>query len=230
MKKEIVLGMVTLLVIVTAAGTGTAVVTWSRQVAKTQKQYTVVIDPGHGGVDPGKVGVHEEKEKDINLEIALRLKELLEKEKYTVIMTRETDQGLYQETDSNKKLADLQARCALINDSNVDIAVSIHQNSYPDGSVKGAQVFYQTSSEQGKILADTLQNQIITDIADGNKRTSKANDNYYMLLHTSVPMVIVECGFLSSPEEAALLCDTAYQQKMAQAIADGIDAYLTQNH
>lgn len=189
---------------------------------------TVAIDAGHGGFDPGKVGVNNALEKDINLSIALKLKKLLEDKNINVIMTREEDIGLYQKTDSDKKGADMRKRVSIINSSNAIIAVSIHQNSFRQESSKGAQVFYYENSKEGKILAEILQERIKKSIGDGNKRLARPNTNYFMLRKTNCPLVIVECGFLSNWSEAKLLCDEAYQDKMAWAIQLGILEYINQ--
>lgn len=196
---------------------------------KEKEKKVIVIDPGHGGFDPGKVGVNEVLEKDINLKISLLLKDVLESEGYEVLMTRTEDCGLYSSTDSNKKRADMQKRVEIINSSNAVLAVSIHQNSFEQESSKGAQVFYHQESEKGKILGETLQETIKSIIADGNHRVAKSNDSYYMLRKTQCPLVIVECGFLSNQAEAKLLTEDEYQKKMAGAIRDGIKKYLEQN-
>ena len=196
---------------------------------KEKEKKVIVIDPGHGGFDPGKVGVNEVLEKDINLKISLLLKDVLESEGYEVLMTRTEDCGLYSSTDSNKKRADMQKRVEIINSSNAVLAVSIHQNSFEQESSKGAQVFYHQESEKGKILGETLQEIIKSVIADGNHRVAKSNDSYYMLRKTQCPLVIVECGFLSNQAEAKLLTEDEYQKKMAGAIRDGIKKYLEQN-
>lgn len=187
---------------------------------------TIVIDAGHGGFDPGKVGVNNALEKEINLAIAVKLKTLLEQNDVQVIMTRETDEGLYQESDSNKKNADLKKRVEIINSSDAVIAVSIHQNSFPQESSKGAQVFYHSKSQEGKILSEIIQEQIKESIGDGNHRVAKSNESYYMLKKTEIPLVIVECGFLSNWKEAELLVDDTYQAKMAWAIHLGIMNYI----
>lgn len=186
---------------------------------KIQKeQYVIVIDPGHGGRDPGKVGINNALEKDINLSIAFKLKNLLELNDIEVIMTREEDVGLYSDSDSNKKNADLNARVDMIKNNKADMAVSIHQNSFTEEYVKGAQVFYHAQSEKGKQLANIMQEQIVETMADGNHRKAKSNSNYYMLKKTECPFVIVECGYMSNIREAALLCEEEYQEKMAWAI------------
>lgn len=196
---------------------------------KEEKQLAIVIDPGHGGKDPGKVGINNALEKDINLSIALKLKNLLESNDIKVIMTRQEDMGLYSPEDSNKKRTDMLARVTMIKDCQADLAISIHQNSFTEEYVKGAQVFYHTKSEQGKLLAEILQGQIITTMADGNHRKAKADNNYYMLKNTACPLVIVECGYLSNIREAGLLLEESYQERMAYAIHLGIMRYINQS-
>ena len=189
----------------------------------------VAIDSGHGGIDPGKIGVGGIYEKDINLAIAVRLKKLLEQSGITVIMTRSDDSGLYDDNDTNKKAADMKKRCSIINESKADVAISIHQNSYVSESSKGAQVFYYKKSEEGKKLAGIIQRYMLEKVDSSNKRVEKADSTYYMLLHTSVPTVIVECGFLSNPGEADKLNNDSYQQKIAHAIHGGVIEYLTEH-
>ena len=193
----------------------------------TENSYTktVVIDPGHGGMDSGKVGINGRYEKEINLEISIHLKEYLEKEGFKVYLTRDSDAGLYLDSDSNKKASDMKKRCDIIYSEKADIAVSIHQNSFTDEAVRGAQVFFYTHSEEGKKLANIIQ-ESIKNIADpDNTRTEKANDSYYMLINTKCPTVIVECGFLSNREEADRLSQEEYQILIAKAIGEGIKAY-----
>lgn len=193
-------------------------------VGGTQK--CVVIDAGHGGDDPGKVGINGAKEKDVNLEIAKLVKGYLEANDVKVVMTRETDAGLYQAGTSNKKVQDMKNRIAMIDKAAPDITVSIHQNSYPEEYVHGAQVFYYDGSPHGKELAEMLQKQLVKRADPENKRQVKSNDSYYLLKKTSVPIVIVECGFLSNGSEAAKLCTEEYQKKIAWAIHMGILQYL----
>ncbi len=188
----------------------------------------IVIDPGHGGRDPGKVGINNTLEKDINLSISLKLKNLLEMNDIKVVMTRSEDVGLYSEGVSNKKRADMLARVDTIKNANADLAISIHQNSFPEEYVKGAQVFYHVQSEKGKLLAEILQDQIVKTIADKNHRQAKSNDNYYMLKNTQCPLVIVECGYLTNYREASLLLDENYQERMAYAIHLGIMRFINE--
>jgi N-acetylmuramoyl-L-alanine amidase len=190
---------------------------------------TVAIDAGHGGFDPGKVGINNALEKVINLSIAYKLKSLLEQNDILVIMTREDDNGLYQKSVGNKKREDMKKRVAIINSSDAVIAISIHQNSFTQESSRGAQVFYYQKSVDGKMLAEIIQEKIKKSLKDGNKRAAKSNDSYYMLKQTNCPLVIVECGFLSNKKEANLLCDDYYQEKMAWAIHMGIMEYINDN-
>lgn len=147
---------------------------------KGGKKYKIVIDSGHGGIDPGKVGVNGAYEKDINLAIALCLKQELEDKDCEVVMTRETDTGLYNENDSSKKAADLKRRVELMNSVTPDAIVSIHQNSFTQESSKGAQVFYQTTSEEGKKFAEIMQKQLAASLDNSNKRVAKPNSDYYI--------------------------------------------------
>ena len=186
----------------------------------------VVIDAGHGGKDPGKVGVNEALEKDINLSIAKRLKVLLEQNDVVVVMTREEDKDLASEQATSRKNEDLRARANLVEETAPRVLVSIHQNSYPEADVDGAQVFYYGGSEQGKRFGLMVQEHLKSEIDDGNHRVAKANKDYYLLKKASCPAIIVECGFLSNPAEAALLVTEDYQQKVAFAIHLGIMEYI----
>lgn len=188
----------------------------------------VVIDPGHGGIDPGMLGVNNTVEKEINLQISYLLKEKLEEQGIRVILTRETDDGLYEESDGNKKIADMKKRCSIIARSGADVVVSVHQNSFSDSSVSGAQVFYYKHSVEGGKLAQCIQDAFKEQVDETNERKIKANDSYYMLIHTPCPTVIVECGFITNYEEAELLVTQEYQEKVAQAITSGVVEYLSQ--
>lgn len=188
--------------------------------------YTIVIDGGHGGSDPGKTK-GDVLEKDINLVVAGKLEKALKALGYNTVMTRTSDKGLYVETDTNKKRADLKKRCDIANSSGADICVSIHQNSFESSSVSGAQVFYYTYSPEGKTLATCLQQSFRENLDSGNKRVEKPDKTYYLLLHSKIPTVIVECGFLTNPSELKLLLDSDYQDKIVYAIIMGINKYFT---
>lgn len=155
------------------------------------KEICIVIDAGHGGADPGKVGVNDQLEKDINLKIAQKLKQFLQSEGIKVVMTREGEEGLYDESASNKKVQDMKRRLEVIESADPVLVVSIHQNSYHEEYVKGAQVFYYTTSEKSRGLAETLQEQLRI-LDPENKREAKGNDSYFLLKKTAKPIVIVE--------------------------------------
>ena len=183
----------------------------------------------HGGRDPGKVGIEGQLEKDINLSIALRLKEYLEASDVDVILTREDDNGLYPEGERNKKMSDMKKRCQIIEKAAPDLVVSIHQNSYHEESVSGGQVFYYKNSQKGKTLAEILQKRFNYVLGEKNSRQAKANGNYYLLLHVKPPIAIVECGFLSNRAEAAKLQDEVYQDRMAWTVHMGIMEFLNRD-
>ena len=221
-KKKIELFMVLFLLI------GAIVASWklseltagvSKETKKKKDEIVIVVDPGHGGEDPGKVGSNDVLEKDLNLKIAKKVIKLLEKEGVKIVTTREDDN-----VPTSKK-EDLEERIELINKTNPKLTVCIHQNSFPNASVKGAQVFYYTPSEEGKEAATIIQEELRT-VDTENQREIKANDTYYMLKNTKVPTIIVECGFLTNPEEAEKLVNDEYQDKLAKAVCDGIIKWL----
>lgn len=184
------------------------------------QRITVVLDPGHGSSDPGKVGVDGCLEKEINLQIALKVKSLLVSKGIEVEMTRIDDEGM-----AGSKVEDLKSRVDLINRVKPALAVSIHQNSYTQENVDGAQTFYFAHSENGEEAALILQEKLC-EVDGDNHRQAKANDTYYLLKKTKVPTVIVECGFLSNAEEAKKLQQDDYQMRMAEAVCEGICAFI----
>ena len=186
----------------------------------------VLIDSGHGGSDPGKIGIHQEKEKDINLQIAKRLKKKLEKNGVQVYMTREKDIDLSEKNGGNSKVQDLKKRCEMVREIQPDCVLSIHQNSYPEEAIHGAQVFYYEDSAEGKKLAEILQKHLVEGLDKTNRRQAKGNRTYYMLKKTEATLVIVECGFLSNDQEATLLTDEKYQNRVAKSICSGTLEYL----
>ena len=192
---------------------------------ESEEKIRIVIDAGHGGADPGKVGVNGALEKDINLEIARKLKIFLEAADYEVIMTRENENGLYDEGASNKKVQDMKRRMEIIEKADPLLVVSIHQNSYHEEPVKGAQVFYYTTSEKSKVMAGLIQDEL-KELDRENNRQAKGNDSYYLLKKTGKPIVIVECGFLSNYTEAEKLITSFYQEKLAFRIHMGIEKYV----
>ena len=197
-----------------------------KESAEKETRRTIVIDPGHGGNDPGKVGINNALEKDVNLAIALKLKKYLEEEDIEVVMTRQEDKGLYEETDSNKKVHDMKKRLAIMEEAKPTLVVSVHQNSYPEESVSGVQVFYYRDSTEGKNAALLMQEQMIETLKPDKERAAKENSTYYILKKTTVPTIIVECGFLSNTAEADRLVSEIYQERVAWAIHLGIMRYI----
>ena len=190
------------------------------QVSEIDKNHPViVIDPGHGGEDPGKVGVNDILEKDINLQISMKVRDLLEEVGIKVVMTREDDKV------PKRKKEDLGNRVELINKTKPTLALCIHQNSYTTPDIFGAQVFYHTKTEEAVDVA-TLVQESMRAIDPNNKREVKENDTYYMLKLSEVPTIIVECGFLTNPTEAQKLTTEEYQNDIAFAICEGIVKWL----
>ena len=185
-------------------------------------QKTVVIDPGHGGWDPGKAGKTGSDEKDINLDIAVELGRLLESGGYMVFFTRKADEAL-----GGTKREDMKMRILTSDDFDADIFISIHQNSFPSPKAKGAQVFYYDSSEKSRLLAECIQESLIENLDNTNTRTPKANRDYYILKNTKIPAAIIECGFLSNPEEEKNLNADEYRKKAAWAVYLGIVQYFS---
>ena len=192
----------------------------------TETKGIIIIDSGHGGIDPGVVGIGGLQEKEVNLEIARYLEKELKKEGYEVFLTRESDKGLYEEGSRNKKVQDMQNRCAMIQEKKPLLTVSIHQNSYEDQEVCGPQVFYYTHSVKGATLAKCIQEELNQQLQIENPRVEKANSTYYLLKRSEGILNIVETGFLTNPREAELLATKKYQQKCAKAICQGILKFL----
>ena len=192
-------------------------------------RFTVIIDAGHGGEDGGAVGANNALEKDINLSIALLVQERLEKAGTAVEMIRDTDISvgdLSLPTVAERKRSDIHYRTEFVNSRQDSILVSIHQNFFEQSKYSGAQMFYSTATPDSIRLAEAIRKCITEDLQPENKRENKPSDGIYLLDHVQAPAVIVECGFLSNPDEAALLCNSAYQEKMADAISSGIIRFI----
>lgn len=157
-------------------------------------KYIVAVDAGHGGIDPGKIGINGSLEKDINLAIATKLKECLEKEGVQVVMIREDEEGLYDSSVSNKKQDDMRKRCEKIDEATPEFTVSVHQNSYTSESVHGPQVFYYTHSKEGEAISKNIQDALNEQLQIDRPRETKANETYYLLKKTKNPTVIVEAS------------------------------------
>lgn len=204
----------------------------SPALAAAGEARTVVIDPGHGGPDGGAVGTNGNAEKDINLAISLKLRSFFEAGGFHVVMTREDDRSIYDEgsdTLREKKTTDIHNRLKIAQKYPHALFLSIHQNLYAESQYSGAQVFYSKNNPDAKLLAQSLQTTIRTLLQPQNDREVKeAGSNLYILYHATTPAVLVECGFVSNPEENAKLQTDAYQNQMAFSIYTGTLAYYAQ--
>lgn len=196
--------------------------------SNSKEDITILIDPGHGGIDGGAESQSGITEKNINLKIGLKLKNELQKQKYKVIMTREEDKGLYEDSGKirKKKIEDLNNRCKIKKDSKCNMFISIHLNMFPEPKYYGAQVWYSKNPESEK-LAKITQEILRCDLDSLNKRQEKPALDSYKVLRTndSMPSILVECGFLSNPEEAQKLNTDEYQYKIAQSLTKAINEY-----
>ncbi len=182
----------------------------------------IVIDAGHGGFDPGKVGQNDVYEKDINLAIAKKLQAYFEQSGATVIMTR-TNEGAIASTKND----DMRLRKEIINKAKADLVISIHQNSFEDKQVMGAQVFYY-NSDKSEMLANQIQEEMNVELNTKKAKNASVNDSYYILKATNIPAVICECGFLSNSEEGQLLVTSEYQERVAWSIYVGTINYFNE--
>lgn len=188
---------------------------------------TVVIDAGHGGIDAGVYGVNTNtKESDINLAISRYLKGYFTNAGFNCVLTRPTQAGLYGTTAKGFKMRDMQKRKQVIEEAGADMVISIHQNSCPLSSRRGAQVFYDKNSEAGLALATQVQN-ALNGMEECVKPSSPLVGDYYMLKCTPSASVIVECGFLSNPDDEKLLVSEDYQRAVAYAIFKGAVCYFS---
>lgn len=184
----------------------------------------IILDAGHGGWDPGKTGTSDSQdEKNINLAVMEKLQRYLEQGGATVYITRSTDEAL-----GESKRKDMAERKVIVDESEGDLLISIHQNAFPSASVKGAQVFYHESSPAGKQMAEVIQESLRTNVDEGNTRQAKSNKDYYILRAVEIPAVLVECGFLSNTNEEHLLNQEEYQEAIAWAIYLGVMEYYEQ--
>lgn len=197
-----------------------------------EKKSTIVVDAGHGGEDGGAVGVNGLVEKDINLAIALALAENLKANNFQVILVRDGDYSVGDQslsTVAERKRSDTKNRVRLVEETGECLLVSIHQNQFSQSQYSGAQMFYSPNNPESAQLAECIRESVVSSLQPDNTRQNKeAGEEIYLLTHCQVPAVLVECGFLSNPEEATLLSQEAYQQDMAAAIYNGIVSFLEQ--
>ena len=189
----------------------------------------IVLDAGHGTPDEGAKSSNGTTEAQTNLAITLKVQTLLEQSGATVILTRSDDNAIYDldsKTLKEKKVSDIHNRVKIGNESQADIFVSIHLNKIPEQQYYGWQCFYKKGSEGGESLAKSLQSNLNEAIQRENKREAKTIEDIYIVKHVEIPLAIVECGFLSNPEEEKLLLTDDYQDKLAWGIYNGIMDYF----
>ena len=190
---------------------------------------TIIIDPGHGGEDCGAIGYDNILEKDLNMAISMKLGDYLKAAGYTVVFTRTEDKLLYKEEENIKgmrKFYDLKNRVNIANSYDNYLFVSIHMNFYGAPESKGLQVYYSTKNEQSRIAAEKIQNAVVSKIQPSNKRKIKAGNDLYILENATDAAVLIECGFLSNPDECKKLSEKEYQKELCFAILCGIIDYM----
>ena len=193
---------------------------------------TIIIDAGHGGIDGGTSASDGTVVKDLNLQISLKINEILKSMGIKTAMTRTDDASLNDQNASTirqKKVSDIKNRLAIINETDDAVFVSIHQNHFSQEKYSGAQVFYSKNNPQSQVLAEKIRFQLISVLQPENTREIKpSGSEIYLLHHAKVPAVMVECGFLSNYNETQLLKDEKYQRKLAFTVAMGIFDFLNQ--
>ena len=206
---------------------GSQTVTVMAQRAPVQREHTVVIDAGHGGEDGGAVSCTGIPEKQINLEVALRLNDLFHLLGFRTRMIRTTDISVYTagENLAQKKVSDLKERVRIVAAEEDPVLVSIHQNLFSDARYAGAQVFYG-ASDSSRALAQAVQNGFRDTLNSRSRREAKAGEGIYLLERADCPAVLVECGFLSNPEEEAKLRTPEYQRRICCVIAGTVAEFL----
>lgn len=208
-------------VLLTVCGILLSYKTFASKQSSANLALTVVIDAGHGGIDGGAVGkTTGAKESDINLAISKKLEAYLKKYNVRVVQTRTNKDGLYKTFGKNYKREDMGVRKKIIEQNSPDLVVSIHQNSFPSKTARGATVYYSELSENSSRVAKTIANEFKNTNTCENVKTGTAD--FYMLYCTSAPSILIECGFLSNQEDEALLVKSEYQDRLAYAIFCGI--------
>ena len=220
-KRTLCLLLCALFVAVAIIGTSFAV----RASTSPKPQYTIVIDAGHGGRDGGAIGkTTGVTESELNLKYAQRLEELCTDYGFDVVMTRSDMNGLYDESAPNKKKSEMERRKSIINSSGADLMISLHMNAYPLPSSNGAFVFYSSGDDEGYALAKSVQGSLCQSF--DNARQYVSVGDYFVLNCANMPAVLVECGFLSNPQEEAKLISDEYCQQFCYSLLAGILSYF----
>ena len=219
--------LIVILFIAIAAGTDQAVTT-ALQRRGVDREHILIIDPGHGGVDGGATSCTGVLESKINLEISLKLRDIFQLLGHKTVMIRTTDISVYTqgETIAAKKVSDLRERVRIVNETEDAVLISIHQNTFTDSRYNGAQVFYP-QTENSRVLAEQVQNALVKTVNPTSNRKAKKAQGVYLMEHIERPGILVECGFLSNPQEEEKLREDAYQRQLCAVIAASVSAYLS---
>ena len=211
-----------------AAQWGSRAVTVIAESRPIEREHCIVIDPGHGGEDGGATSCTGLVESTYNLDISLRLNDLLHLLGHDTKMTRTTDTSIYTkgETIAQKKASDLKERVRIVNETEHALLISIHQNNFSDSRYSGAQVFY-AGTEGSEALAKQLQSAFVSSLNPGSSRKSKKSDGIYLMEHIDCTGILIECGFLSNAAEEARLRNAEYQKKLCCVIAATVSEYLS---
>lgn len=219
--------LLVVIVFIGIAKGGSQAVTAINQNLPLEREHRIVIDAGHGGVDGGATSCTGVLESAINLEIALRLNDLMHFLGYETVMIRTTDVSVYTEgnTIAAKKISDLKERVRIANSTEGAIVLSIHQNTFSSSRYSGAQVFW-AENEQSRGLATSLQSALVAALDPSSRRVSKKATGVYLMEHIDCTGVLIECGFLSNPEDEAKLRSERYQQQLCCVIAATVSSYI----
>ena len=226
-KRNIIITAVLILTMLTFALCFSSLAGKSAGDASVSK-FKIVLDAGHGGVDGGVIGTKTGvKESELNLKLVKKLEKYLVGAGMNVVLTRSSDAGLYGVATKNLKRKDMEKRKEIIEDAQPTLVVSIHMNKYSLSTRRGAQVFYKEGDKASKLLAKSIQSSF-NDMEEAVRDCSELSGDYYILNCTDYPSVIAECGFLSNPQDEALLVTDEYQESLAYAVFKGIVTYLAQ--
>lgn len=226
-KKTVILsGLVLVIAVLGTVGFFSA----SKNVFGSKSAPVVIVDAGHGEPDGGAVGANGTLEKDINLDIARKLQEVLEGKGIKVIMTRTGDSALFENRDGSireKKREDMNTRLSIMKKSGADVFISIHMNSFSSSKTNGLHVFYSANHEEVKPLAENIQERISMITGAKTHTVKTADKNLFLMKNPPLPAILVECGFISNPEEEKKLNDEDYKSRIAWAIAEATEEYLS---
>lgn len=220
--------LITIISVLLIINWGSRAVTVIAENTPIERKHCIIIDPGHGGVDGGATSCTGLLESTLNLEISLRLNDLFHLLGYDTRIIRTGDISVYTkgETIAQKKISDLKERVRIVNETEKAILVSIHQNNFSDSRYSGAQIFY-SSTAQSKQLAEQLQTAFKETINQGSNRMCKKSNGIYLMEHINKPGILIECGFLSNPEEESKLKRPEYQKQLSCVVAATISSFLS---